>query len=73
MSTMANSPLLVPGPTDKATTSKSKLSSAAPSSNGVTPEASTKTSNALAPVQDIAEQMNEEEKHKYVKGMSMPN
>ncbi|TVY36572.1 Serine/threonine-protein kinase [Lachnellula subtilissima] len=78
---MANSPLLVPGSTDKATTSKStstststsksKLSSAAPSSKGLTPEASTKASDALAPVQDMAEQMNEEEKHKYVKGKKL--
>ncbi|TVY57141.1 Serine/threonine-protein kinase KIN28 [Lachnellula suecica] len=67
---MANSPLLIPGSADKNAASKSKLSSAV-SSNGATPEASSRAGNGAAAIQDIAEQMNEEEKHKYVKGKKL--
>jgi hypothetical protein len=60
---MAVSPLVVPpGSAERSTTtSRSKLS-AAQASNGTTPE----------PVAgyDLAEQMNEDEKNKYVKGLS---
>jgi cyclin-dependent kinase 7 len=47
--------------------SKSKLSASVVASNGT-------NSNTMSPrngvVRDLAEQMNEEEKHKYVKGIS---
>jgi cyclin-dependent kinase 7 len=65
---MAVSPLILPpGSAERsAATSKSKLSSAQ-ASNGVTPE----PPQANAPAgYDLAEQMNEEEKNKYVKGHS---
>lgn len=67
---MALSPLLVPGSAGK-NKSKSKLSSTAPSSNGATPEASSsKPNNGASAIQDVAEQMNEAEKNKYIKGLS---
>ncbi|EPE33061.1 Protein kinase-like (PK-like) [Glarea lozoyensis ATCC 20868] len=59
---MAVSPLIVPGSGERGPHSKSKLS-AASSGNG-TPS-TTLGSNSL---KDVAEQMNEEEKDKYVKG-----
>ena len=62
---MANSPLVVPGSAVKQEHDKSKLSTTAASSKGATPEAS---SNGASSGRDLAEQMNEEEKHKYVKG-----
>lgn len=62
---MANSPLVVPGSVEKSTANRTKLSNNAAGSNGATPEAS-HTSNGAG--HDLAEQMNEEEKHKYVKG-----
>jgi hypothetical protein len=64
---MAVSPLIVPpvsadrnGPP-----SKSKLSASAVTSNGTSPN---KTSPSTGLGRDLAELMNEEEKHKYVKG-----
>ena len=64
---MAVSPLIIPpasadrnGPA-----SKSKLSASIVTSNGTSPNI-TSSSNGLG--RDLAEQMNEEEKHKYVKG-----
>ncbi|KAH6672926.1 serine/threonine-protein kinase [Halenospora varia] len=66
---MANSPLLVPGSADKsAATTKSKLSSNAPSTNAPTPEPATSSNGAG---NDLAEQMNEDEKNKYVKGKKL--
>ncbi|KAF8862804.1 Pkinase-domain-containing protein [Acephala macrosclerotiorum] len=66
---MANSPLVVPGSTEKQAHDKSKLSTAtAASSKGATPEVS---SNGASSGRDLAEQMNEEEKHKYVKGKKL--
>jgi cyclin-dependent kinase 7 len=62
---MANSPLIVPGSAEKSAASRTKLSNPAAASNGATPEAAS-TSNGAG--HDLAEQMNEEEKHKYVKG-----
>lgn len=62
---MANSPLVVPGSGEKSTTARTKLSGNPAASSGATPEAAS-TSNGAA--HDLAEQMNEEEKHKYVKG-----
>lgn len=62
---MANSPLVVPGDAGKATsTDRSKLSSNAASKDG-TPEVA-QSSNGTG--RDLAEQMNEDEKQKYVKG-----
>ncbi len=62
---MANSPLVVPGSTEKSTANRTKLSNTPAVSNGAAPEAAN-TSNGGG--HDLAEQMNEEEKHKYVKG-----
>jgi cyclin-dependent kinase 7 len=62
---MANSPLVVPGSGEKGTANRTKLSNTTAASNGATPEASN-TSNGGG--HDLAEQMNEEEKQKYVKG-----
>jgi cyclin-dependent kinase 7 len=62
---MAISPLVVPGSGDKSTASRTKLSNTSAASNGAIPEAAN-TSNGAG--RDLAEQMNEEEKHKYVKG-----
>jgi cyclin-dependent kinase 7 len=62
---MANSPLILPGP-DKSVNVKSKLGAAA--SNGTAP-AELSASNAS---QDLAEQMNETEKNKYIKGLRLP-
>lgn len=64
---MAVSPLIVPpGSAERSTaTSRSKLS-VPPASNGTTPEPSL-ANNAAG--YDLAEQMNEEEKNKYVKGV----
>jgi cyclin-dependent kinase 7 len=66
---MANSPLVIPGSTEKgtSTSNRSKLSTAAPSSNGATPEVAQNNNGAG---RDLAEQMNEEEKQKYIKGHS---
>jgi hypothetical protein len=66
---MANSPLVVPGSTEKGTSTSnhSRLSTAAPSSNGATPEVAQSNNGAG---RDLAEQMNEEEKQKYIKGHS---
>ena len=63
---MANSPLVVPGDADKGNSNKSKLSSSA-ASNGATPEAMQPSTGG----HDLAEQMNEDEKQKYVKGASL--
>lgn len=61
---MANSPLILPpGSSEKPIANKSKLQAVA--SNGATPESTTGT-YGTAP--DLAEQMNDEEKRKYVKG-----
>ncbi|PMD26046.1 Pkinase-domain-containing protein [Hyaloscypha hepaticicola] len=65
---MANSPLVVPGSGEKSTANRTKLSNTAAASNGATPEASN-TSNEGG--HDLAEQMNEEEKQKYVKGKKL--
>jgi cyclin-dependent kinase 7 len=62
---MANSPVVIPGSTEKSAASRTKLSNTAAVSNGATPEAASTTNGAG---DDLAEQMNEEEKHKYVKG-----
>jgi cyclin-dependent kinase 7 len=62
---MANSPVVVPGSSEKSAASRTKLSNTAAASNGAIPEAAG-TSNGAG--DDLAEQMNEEEKHKYVKG-----
>lgn len=63
---MANSPLLIPpSSSEKPTTSKSKLQ--VPVSNGATPESSSGGNGASG--HDLAEQMNEDEKRKYVKGL----
>jgi cyclin-dependent kinase 7 len=68
---MAVSPLVVPpGSAERSTaTTRSKLS-AAQASNGTTPEPP-QGSNGIS--HDLAEQMNEEEKNKYVKGLSPLN
>jgi len=60
---MANSPLLLPGSSEKSAVNKTKLSKTTAASNGTTPEPA---SNGSGP--DLAEQMNDEEKQKYVKG-----
>jgi cyclin-dependent kinase 7 len=67
---MAVSPLIVPpGSAERsAAASKSKLSTAQ-ASNGATPEP---PQASAAAGYDLAEQMNEEEKSKYVKGHSPP-
>ncbi|KAH8773357.1 serine/threonine-protein kinase [Hyaloscypha sp. PMI_1271] len=65
---MANSPVVVPGSSEKSAASRTKLSNTAAASNGATPEAAG-TSNGAG--DDLAEQMNEEEKHKYVKGKKL--
>jgi len=62
---MANSPLVLQGSAEKGSASRTKRSNAAAISNGATPEASNASNGAG---HDLAEQMNEEEKHKYVKG-----
>jgi cyclin-dependent kinase 7 len=62
---MANSPLVVPGSTEKSAANRTKLSNSSAVSNGVTPEAANASNGAAY---DLAEQMNDEEKHKYVKG-----
>ena len=64
---MAVSPLVIPpGSSEKPNTiNKSKLSTAY-SSKAATPEV-TQVSNGTG--RDLAEQMNEEERHKYVKGI----
>jgi cyclin-dependent kinase 7 len=62
---MANSPLVVPGSAEKSAANRTKLSNNAAASNGATPEPAN-SSNGLS--HDLVEQMNEEEKHKYVKG-----
>ncbi len=62
---MANSPLVIPGSGEKNTGNRMKLSNTAAASNGATPQASN-TSSGVG--HDLAEQMNEEEKQKYVKG-----
>ncbi|CZT39978.1 probable cyclin-dependent ser/thr protein kinase KIN28 [Rhynchosporium secalis] len=59
---MANSPLNVPGVAEKGTSSKSKLSTSKTAWNGASP------SNGG---HDLAEQMNEDEKQKYVKGRKL--
>jgi cyclin-dependent kinase 7 len=64
---MANSPLVVPGSGEKPALDKSRLSSTAVSSKGATPEVS-QGSNGASSGRDLAEQMNEDEKLKYVKG-----
>lgn len=61
---MANSPLIVPEDADKGSSSKSKLSASNVASNGATPEASQPSTGG----HDLAEQMNDDEKRKYVKG-----
>ncbi|KAG9234181.1 serine/threonine-protein kinase [Amylocarpus encephaloides] len=64
---MAVSPLVLPGAAEKGgPTAKSKLQSAAASSNG-TPNAAQSSTE----VNDVAEQMNEDEKAKYVKGKKL--
>ncbi|KAH8757776.1 serine/threonine-protein kinase [Hyaloscypha finlandica] len=65
---MANSPVVVPGSSEKSAASRTKLSNTVAASNGATPEAAG-TSNGAG--DDLAEQMNEEEKHKYVKGKKL--
>ncbi|KAF4631020.1 hypothetical protein G7Y89_g7113 [Cudoniella acicularis] len=66
---MAYSPLVVPGSADKsAATTKSKLSNTVVSSNAPTPEAG-QSSNGAG--NDLAEQMNEDEKQKYIKGKKL--
>ncbi|KAH8646056.1 kinase-like domain-containing protein [Tricladium varicosporioides] len=66
---MANSPLLVPGSAEKSVVAaKSKLSSNAPSTNAPTPEPGIPSNGAG---NDLAEQMNEDEKNKYVKGKKL--
>ena len=64
---MAVSPLIVPpASADRnGLASKSKLSAGVLTSNGTSPNTES-PSNGLG--RDLAEQMNEEEKHKYVKG-----
>ncbi len=68
---MANSPLVIQAAVEKgATTKPSKPLTATASSNGAKeeiPQASNGT------VHDLAEQMNEEEKRKYVKGRIHPS
>ncbi|KAL5328460.1 hypothetical protein ACEPPN_001959 [Leptodophora sp. 'Broadleaf-Isolate-01'] len=64
---MANSPLIVPGDADKGSSSKSKLSTSNGASSGATPEATLPSNGG----HDLAEQMNEDEKHKYVKGRKL--
>ncbi|KAL2076178.1 hypothetical protein VTL71DRAFT_1121 [Oculimacula yallundae] len=64
---MANSPLILSGDADKGSTSKSKLSASKAASNGATPEASRPSNGG----HDLAEQMNEDEKQKYVKGRKL--
>ncbi|PQE12298.1 serine threonine- kinase protein [Rutstroemia sp. NJR-2017a BVV2] len=67
---MAVSPLIVPpANAGDRSASKSKLSSAIPSSNG-TPAEGNSTGNGSS--HDLAEQMNDEEKQKYVKGFTIP-
>lgn len=63
---MANSPLILSGSGDRLAVDKSKLSATAASSNGATPEP--QPSNGAHSGRDLAEQMNEEEKLKYIKG-----
>ncbi|KAE9366192.1 Pkinase-domain-containing protein [Stipitochalara longipes BDJ] len=65
---MANSPLVVPSSAEKSAASRTKLSNTAVASNGATPEASNASNGAG---HDLAEQMNEEEKRKYVKGKKL--
>jgi cyclin-dependent kinase 7 len=63
---MANSPLILRGAAEvNGAAKQSKLASNAASSNGATPELA-QASNGGA--RDVAEQMNEDEKSKYVKG-----
>lgn len=64
---MAVSPLIIPPGSGERSNmaSRSKLSVAA-ASNGATPEPSQANNGAG---HDLAEQMNEEEKNKYVKGL----
>jgi cyclin-dependent kinase 7 len=62
---MANSPVVLPGSADKSAANRTKFSNNAAASNGATPEASNTNNGAGV---DLAEQMNEEEKRKYVKG-----
>jgi hypothetical protein len=68
---MAVSPLIIPpASADRnGQSSKSKLSASVVASNG---ENSITTSPRNAVIRDLAEQMNEEEKHKYVKGIFTP-
>lgn len=62
---MANSPLVIPG--GKPVLDKSKLSSKADSSKDATPNPP--SNNGTSSGRDLAEQMNEDEKLKYVKGI----
>jgi cyclin-dependent kinase 7 len=67
---MAVSPLIVPpANAGDRSASKSKLSSAIPSSNG-TPAEGVSAGNGSS--HDLAEQMNDVEKQKYVKGFTVP-
>jgi hypothetical protein len=68
---MAVSPLIVPPGSERATAAtKSKLSTTQVPSNGAIPEPA-HAINGAGP--DLAEQMNEDEKHKYVKGAPSPS
>jgi len=62
---MANSPLVLTSSTEKPKSNTLKV----PISNGATPESNTGVSNGTG--RDLAEQMNEEEKRKYVKGKKL--
>ena len=66
---MANSPLIIPPSSTEKIKSKSSLQ--VPASNGATPE-STSGYASGGTVRDLAEQMNEEEKNKWIKGASLP-
>lgn len=65
---MAISPLVFPGASEQSIAKKSKLPTTAISSNNGTPEVG-QTSNGTG--RDVAEQMNEDEKSKYVKGKKL--
>lgn len=66
---MAVSPLVFPSASEQSIAKKAKLSNTAVSSNNGTPEVG-QISNGAG--RDLAEQMNEDEKSKYVKGPPPP-
>lgn len=71
---MAASPLVVPpsNPLKPVPSPLRKPASTVPSTNGTPQHSRPAAQDAQPPMMDLAEQMNLEERRKYVKGMSSP-